>query len=44
MEYIRHHRVLMKPGQVIEDPEVSGIWPFIAYFMVIAKMDRFARR
>jgi biotin carboxylase len=39
MEYIPHHRVLMKNGDVIQDPEVEGRWPFIAYFMVMGKMD-----
>jgi biotin carboxylase len=39
MEYIPHYRVLMKKGQVIDDPEIEGKWPFIAYFMLMAKMD-----
>ena len=33
------HRVLMKKGQIIEDPEIEGKCPFIAYFMLMAKMD-----
>ena len=38
MNFIPHYRILMKKGQIIQDPEVAGRWPFVAYFIVMAKL------
>ena len=38
MKFIPHFRILMKKGQVIQDPKMAGKWPFIAYFLVTAKL------
>ena len=38
MEFIPHFRILIKEGQVVQDPELGGKWPFVAYFLVTAKL------
>lgn len=38
MEFIPNFRILMQKGQFIQDPEVGGQWPFVAYFLVTAKL------
>lgn len=35
---IPHYRVLLKRGETILDPEQSGRWPFVAYFLVTASL------
>ncbi len=38
MQHVVYHRLMMQEGEFIEDPEVSSKWPFVAYFLVQAKM------
>ncbi len=38
MKYIPHFKVFMQKGQIINDPEREGKWPFIAYFLVAATL------
>ena len=38
MDFIPHYRILMKKGQIVQNPEIEGRWPFVAYFLVTSKL------
>ena len=38
MQHVYYWRVMIKKGEVIEDPEATGKWPFVAYFLVKSQM------
>ena len=39
MNYVPQFMVFMQKGDVIKDPEIEGKWPFVAYFLVVAKLN-----
>ena len=39
MNYVPQFIVFMPNGEVIKDPEIEGKWPFVAYFLVAAKLS-----
>jgi biotin carboxylase len=38
MNHVLKFRILLKEGDIIEDPATTGKWPFMAYFLVVARV------
>ncbi|KAI1802056.1 ATP-grasp fold domain-containing protein [Daldinia bambusicola] len=36
--YVVESQVFLEKGEVLEDPKKEGKWPFVAYFVVVAKL------
>ena len=44
MSYVPQFTMFMQEGEVMNDPDVEGKWPFVAYFLVVTKLKGTAGR